>query len=154
MQPQFNRIEAGLPRMKVSLQLHTTHQLLNHRILHIITNRFKFKVNLYKYCSNDKLNSLSRFTVEGNSHSTTHVAEVDTMFSPKPGIISEGYCQPGTDPTPRTRQMEQKMAMQDYPWGSQRSYLKNSLARLSILILSKAYPGLGYTLPITRLMKA
>jgi hypothetical protein len=31
---------------------------------------------------------------------------------------------------------------------------KNSLARLSILILSKAYPILGYTLPITKLMKA
>jgi hypothetical protein len=46
------------------------------------------------------------------------------------------------------------MAMQDSPWGSQRSYLKNSLARLSILILSKAYPGSGYTLPITKLMKA
>jgi hypothetical protein len=37
MQPRFNRIEAGLPRTKASLQLHTTHQLLNHRILHIIT---------------------------------------------------------------------------------------------------------------------
>jgi hypothetical protein len=39
MQPRFNRIEAGLPRTKASLQLHTTRQLLNHRILNIITNR-------------------------------------------------------------------------------------------------------------------
>jgi hypothetical protein len=76
------------------------------------------------------------------------------MFSPKLDVIPEGYCQPWTDPTPRTSQTEQRLAMQDYPWGSQRSYLKNSLARLSILILSKAYPGSGYTQPITRLMKA
>jgi hypothetical protein len=87
-------------------------------------------------------------------NATTHVAEVDTTFSPKPGVIPEGHCQPGTDPILRTSQTEQKLAMQDYPWGSQRSYLKNSLTRLSILILSKAYPELGYTLPITTLMKA
>jgi hypothetical protein len=67
-----------------------------------------------------------------------YVAKVDTMFSPKLGVIPEGHCQPETDPTPRTSQTEQRLVMQDYPWGSQRSYLKNSLARLSILILSKA----------------
>jgi hypothetical protein len=67
-----------------------------------------------------------------------YVEKVDTMFSLKLGIIPEGHYQPGTDPTPRTSQMGQRLAMQDYPWGSQRSYLKNSLARLSILILSKA----------------
>jgi hypothetical protein len=89
-----------------------------------------------------------------NKHATTHVVEVDTTFSQKPGVIPEGHCQPGTDPIPRTSQTEQKLAMQDYPWGSQRSYLKNSLTRLSILILSKAHLELGYTLPITRLMKA
>jgi hypothetical protein len=76
------------------------------------------------------------------------------MFSPKPGVILEGHCQPGTDPTPRTSQTEQRLAMQDYPWSSQGSHLKNSIAILSILILSKAYPELGYTLPITKLMKA
>jgi hypothetical protein len=97
---------------------------------------------------------LSRFTAKGKSHATTHVTEVDTTFSSKPSVIPEGHCQPGTDPTPLTSQMEQRLAMQDNPWGSQGSYLKNSLARLSILILSKAYPGLGYTLPITKLMKA
>jgi hypothetical protein len=43
MQPRFNRIEAGLPRTKVSLQLHTTHQLLNHRILNIITKHSDLK---------------------------------------------------------------------------------------------------------------
>jgi hypothetical protein len=67
-----------------------------------------------------------------------YVAKVDTVFSPKLGVIPEGHCQPGTDPTPRTSQTEQRLAIQDYPWGSQRSYLKNSLAKLSILILSKA----------------
>jgi hypothetical protein len=53
-----------------------------------------------------------------------YVARVDTMFSPKLDVIPEGHCQPGMDPTPWTSQMEQKLAMQDYPWGSQRSYLK------------------------------
>jgi hypothetical protein len=72
-----------------------------------------------------------------NKHATTHVAKVDTEFSPKHGVIPECHCQPGTDPTPQTSQMEQRLAMLDHPWGSQRSYLKNRLARLSILILSK-----------------
>jgi hypothetical protein len=81
---------------------------------------------------------LVKFTLEENSHATTYVAKVDTTLSPKHGIIQEGRCQPGTDPTPRTSQTEQRLAMQDYPWGSRRSYLKISLARLSILILSKA----------------
>jgi hypothetical protein len=66
-----------------------------------------------------------------------HVTNVDTMFSPKPGVIPEGHCQSGTDPIPRTSQIEQRWAMLDHPWGSQMLYLKNRLARLSILILSK-----------------
>jgi hypothetical protein len=78
----------------------------------------------------------------------------DTTLSPKYGVIQEGHCQLGTDPTPQTSQTEQKLAMQDYPWGSQEVYLKNSLARLSILILSKVHQEFGYTSPITRLMKA
>jgi hypothetical protein len=92
--------------------------------------------------------------VEENKHATTHVAKVDTMLIPKPGVTQEGHCQAGTDPTPRTSHTEQKLAMQSYLWGSQRSYLKNSLTRLSMLIPSKAYPGLGCILPITKLMKA
>jgi hypothetical protein len=76
------------------------------------------------------------------------------MLSPRPGVTQEGHCQPGTDPTPRTNQKEQKMAMQGCPWGSQRLYLQMILARLSILILSKAYPGLGIIYPVTRLMTA
>jgi hypothetical protein len=80
-------------------------------------------------------------------HATTHVTKVDTVLSPKLGVTQEGHCQPGTDPTPRTSQMEQKLAMQNYPWGSRRSYLKDRLARLSILVLSKAYPGLGILSP-------
>jgi hypothetical protein len=67
-----------------------------------------------------------------------HVAKVDTTLSPKFGVTQEGCYQPGTDPIPRTSQMEQRLAMPYYPWGSRRSYLKNLLARLSILILSKA----------------
>jgi hypothetical protein len=66
-----------------------------------------------------------------------YVAKVDTMSSPKPGVIPEGHCQLGTDPIPRTSQTEQRLAMLDHPWGSQKLYLKNRLARLSIIILSK-----------------
>jgi hypothetical protein len=68
---------------------------------------------------------------------------VDTTLSPKPGVTQEGHCQPGTDPTPRTSQKEQALAMQGCPWDSQKLNLKQILARLSILILSKAYPSLG-----------
>jgi hypothetical protein len=82
-------------------------------------------------------------TAEGKDHATTHVAKVDTMLSPRPGVTQEGHCQPGTDPTPRTSHVEQKLAMQNYPWCFRNLYLKKILARLSILILSKAYPGLG-----------
>jgi hypothetical protein len=89
-----------------------------------------------------------------HKHATTYVANVDTVLSPKLGVTQEGHCQPGTDPTPRTSHTEQKLAMQNYPWGSQRSYLKSLLARLSILILSKTYPLRGILSQITRLMKA
>jgi hypothetical protein len=80
---------------------------------------------------------LVKFTAEEKLTRDYTVTEADTTLSPKHGVIQEGHCQPGTDPTPRTSQMEQKLAMQNYPWGSRRLYLKNSLARLSILILSK-----------------
>jgi hypothetical protein len=63
--------------------------------------------------------------------------EVDTTLSPKYGIIQEGHCQPGTDPTTRISQTEQKLAMRNHPWGFQRSNLKIRLARLGMLILSK-----------------
>jgi hypothetical protein len=80
---------------------------------------------------------------KGNKHATTFVATVDTTLSPRPGVTQGGHCQPGTDPIPRTSQKEQKLAMQGCPWGSRKLYLQMVLARLSILILSKAYPGLG-----------
>jgi hypothetical protein len=89
-----------------------------------------------------------------NKHATTHVAKVDTILSPKLGVTQEDHCQPGTDPTPRTSQKEQKLAMQGCPWGSRKSYLKSLLARLSILILSKTYPLRGILSQVTRLMKA
>jgi hypothetical protein len=76
-----------------------------------------------------------------------YVAKVDTMFSPKPGVIPEGHCQPRTDPIPRTSQTEQRLAMLNHPWGSQGSYLKNRLARLSILILNKTHPESGILSP-------
>jgi hypothetical protein len=91
----------------------------------------------------DKLNSLSKLIVERKDCATTHVTIMDTMLSPRPGVVQEGHCQPGMDPTPRTSQKEQALAMQDCPWNSWRLYLKQILARLSILILSKAYPSLG-----------
>jgi hypothetical protein len=44
---------------------HTTaHQLLIYRILNIITNRLKLKYTYTNIVSNDKLNSLSKFTAE------------------------------------------------------------------------------------------
>jgi hypothetical protein len=49
---------------------------------------------------------LVKFTAEENSHATIHIVKVDTTLSPKYGVIQEGHCQPGTDPTPRTSQME------------------------------------------------
>jgi hypothetical protein len=67
-----------------------------------------------------------------------YIAKVDTMSSLKPGVILEGHCHLGTDPIPWTSQTEQRLAMLDHPWGSQRLYLKNRLARLSILIVSKS----------------
>jgi hypothetical protein len=42
---------------------------------------------------------------------TTHVAKVDTMLSPRPGVTQESHCQPGMDATPRTSQKEPKFAM-------------------------------------------
>jgi hypothetical protein len=54
----------------------------------------------------------------------------------------------GTDPIPRTNLLERHRAMTRKEKGLQRLYLKNNkLARLSILILSKAYPGLGILSP-------
>jgi hypothetical protein len=88
-----------------------------------------------------------------NKHATMHVAKVDTILSPKLGVTQEGHRQPGTDPTPRTSQTEQKLAMQGYPWGSRRLFLKERLARLSILILSKTYPLRGIPSQVTRFMK-
>jgi hypothetical protein len=85
---------------------------------------------------------------------TTHIAKVDTMLSPRPGVTQEGQWRPGMDPTPRTSHTEQKLAMQSYPWDSRRSFLKDRLARLSIQILSKAYPFCGILSQVTRLMKA
>jgi hypothetical protein len=74
---------------------------------------------------------------------TTHVAMANTKLSPWPGVTPEGHCRPGTGPTPRTSHKERTLATQGCPWDSRRSYLKQILARLGILILSKAYPGLG-----------
>jgi hypothetical protein len=86
---------------------------------------------------------LSKLTAERKDYATTHVVKVDTMLSPRPSVTQEGHCQPGTDPTPWTSQKEQTLATQGCPWDSRRVYLKQILARLSILILSKAYPGSG-----------
>jgi hypothetical protein len=69
------------------------------------------------------------------------------MLSPRPGVTQGGHCQPGTDPIPRTSQKEQKLAMQGCPWNSRKLYLQMVLARLNILVLSKAYPGWVYFNP-------
>ena len=46
------------------------------------------------------------------------------MPSPHHDITPEGHCQPGTNPIPRTSQTEQRRAKLEYPFGSQRPYLK------------------------------
>jgi hypothetical protein len=97
---------------------------------------------------------LSKLIAERKDYATTHVGKVDTRLSPRPGVTPEGHCQPGTGPIPRTSQKVRKLAKQGYPWNSRKLYLKQILARLSILILSKAYPSLGILYPVTRLMKA
>jgi hypothetical protein len=80
-------------------------------------------------------------------YAATHVAKANIKLSPGPGVTPEGLCRPGTGPTPRTSQKERTLATQGCPWDSQRLYLKQTLARLSILVLSKAYPGLGILSP-------
>jgi hypothetical protein len=80
-------------------------------------------------------------------YAATHVAKANIKLSPGPGVTPEGQCRPGTGPTPRTSQKERTLATQGCPWDSQRLYLKQTLARLSILVLSKAYPGLGILSP-------
>jgi hypothetical protein len=77
-------------------------------------------------------------------YATTHDAKANAKLSPGLGVTPEGLCWPGTGPTPRTSQTERTLATQGCPWGSRRLYLKQTLARLSILILSKAYPGWVY----------
>jgi hypothetical protein len=52
------------------------------------------------------IQACARVTAEENLCATPHIVRVDTMFSPEPGVIQEGHCQPGTDPTPRTSQTE------------------------------------------------
>jgi hypothetical protein len=64
----------------------------------------------------------------------------------KPGhdIARYHQCGPRTDPIPRTNLLEEHRAKAGKESGPQGLYLKNiKLARLSILILSKAYLGLG-----------
>jgi hypothetical protein len=97
---------------------------------------------------------LSRFTAEVKL--TCDYTRRGGEHHTQPEVWSHsGGSLPAEDGSHSTDQQKgQKLAMQDYPWGSQRSYLKNSLTRLSMLILSKTYLGLGYTLPITKLMEA
>jgi hypothetical protein len=124
--------------MKVSLQSYNSSPTFDSQNIKHYYKPFQTLVHLYKhYFKNHKLYKLVLSHSGRNKHATTHIAKVDTRFSSKHGVIPEGHCQPGTDPIPRTSQTEQRLAMLDYPRGSQRSYLKNRLARLRILILSK-----------------
>jgi hypothetical protein len=68
------------------------------------------------------------------------------MRSPVDGVTPRGRCWSGMIPIPRTNQAEQQKGRTHYQPGSQPAYLKVVLARLSILILSKAYPELGILL--------
>jgi hypothetical protein len=102
--------------------------------------------NLYKHYSKLQVYQVVFRVSSENNNATTYVAEVGTILSPKHGVTSKGHCRPGTDPIPRTSQAEQCRAKSDYPLRSRTTYLKTILlARLNILILSKAYPIFGYT---------
>jgi hypothetical protein len=131
--------------MKVSLQSQYSSSTFNLQICkHYYRPGSKLKVKLIQTVFKPtSLTACPCSQRKGNKHATTYVIEVDTMLSPRPGVTPEGHCQPGTYPTPRTSHVEQKLAMQNYLWCSRSLYLKMRLARLSILILSKAYPGLG-----------
>jgi hypothetical protein len=144
IQPRFSTIEAGLPRTLASSHHRIAHQLLNLQpyILYYKPS-LKDKWTYTKPCSTDKHNSFSNSQRKKKFYATTYVAKANTKPSPGPGVTPEGQCRPGTGPTPRTSQKERTLATQGCPWGSRRSYLKQILARLSILILSKAFPGLG-----------
>jgi hypothetical protein len=45
-----------------------------------------------------------------SKYATAHIAKIDTMLSPWPGVTPEGHCQLGTGPTPRTSHVELKLA--------------------------------------------
>jgi hypothetical protein len=69
------------------------------------------------------------------------------MLSPRPGVIPEGHCQPGTGPTPRTSQRERTLATQGYPWDSRRLYLKFSdTGKTEYSNTQQGLPEFGYTL--------
>jgi hypothetical protein len=137
MQPRFNRIEAGLPRTKASIQSHHSSPTFNLQKLKHYYKLFQLKVNLYKHCFQTTSYTACPGSQRKSINTRLHVAKVDTTLSPKLGVTQEGHCQPGTDPTPRTSQTEQRLAMPNYLGGSQMLYLKNRVARLSILIFSK-----------------
>jgi hypothetical protein len=115
--------------------------------IHYYELSLKISKLIQKPCLTDKHNSLSNSQRKKKFYATTFVAKANTKLSPGPGVTPEGQCWPGTGPTPRTSQTERTLATQGCPWYSRRLYLKQTLARLSILILSKAYPGLGILSP-------
>jgi hypothetical protein len=67
-------------------------------------------------------------------------------------ITRRDLCWPGTDPTPRTNHLKEHRAMEQVEQSPQEDYLnKSHNARLSILILNKAYPFHGIFSHVTRL---
>jgi hypothetical protein len=148
MQPRFNRIEARLPRTKASLQPQYSSSTFN---LQICKYHYKpcskLKVKLIQTVFKPtSLTACPCSQRKGNKHATTYVAEVDTMLSPMPGVTPEDHCQPGTDPTPRTSHVEQKLATQNYLRGSRRLYLKMLLANFSFHVLVIIHSRLAPTL--------
>jgi hypothetical protein len=91
MQPWFNRIEEGLPRMKASLQLHNSSPTFNLQDIKHYYKHFKFK---YTYTNIVWKPQAMQACVESQRKKLTrdyYVAKVDTMFSPKLGVIPEGH---------------------------------------------------------------
>jgi hypothetical protein len=130
------------------------HQLLIYRNINIITTLVQLSINSYEQCLKRQATQLVQVHSGRKVNSRLHMSRRLTPCSAR-SLVSLRRVTTSWGRIPlHPSQTEQKLAMQGYPWGSRRSYLKDGLARLSILILSKTYPLRGILSQIIRLMKA
>jgi hypothetical protein len=120
------------------------HQLLIHSILNIITNHFKFKV-INKHCL--KRQAKHACQVHSGRKLTRDYTRREGWHHTQPKVWHHsGGSLPARDGSHSTDQPNgTKVGHAGLSVGFSKVIPENSLARLSILILKKAYPGLGYT---------